>query len=77
MCGMLSTTLQSMIDICDNQYVRLDNIITKTWLKDLMRHYKSLYTAESRADASLLLTQQVSPLIDYIRERLEKQMLSR
>ena len=44
--GMLSTTLCSMIDLCDSQYVRLDAIITKTWLKDLMRHYKTLYTAE-------------------------------
>ena len=46
LAGMMSTTLCSMIDVCDSQYVRLDTILTKQWLKDLMRLYRTLYSSE-------------------------------
>ena len=47
LAGMMSTTIGSLIESCDNQYVRLDQIITKQWLKDLMRLYRTLYSSES------------------------------
>ena len=58
LAGMMSTTLCSMIDVCDSQYVRLDTILTKQWLKDLMRLYRTLYSSEQAStNKSFFLTQ--------------------
>ena len=77
LAGMMSTTLCSMIDVCDSQYVRLDTILTKQWLKDLMRLYRTLYSSEQAStNKSFFLTQQLSPLIEHMRERLRVQALS-
>ena len=43
-----------------------------------MRLYRSLYSAESTIDLkNFFLTQQISPLIEFMRERLHKQQIGR
>lgn len=56
--GMASTTLCSLIELCDSQYVQLDSVLTKQWFNELTRLYKILYSSESKGDqCSLILTQ--------------------
>ena len=51
--------------------------MTKQWLKDLMRLYRTLYSSEQAStNKSFFLTQQLSPLIEHMRERLRVQALT-
>ena len=72
LAAVMAKSLCAMIETCDLQYVRLEQILTKEWLRDLMRFYRRLLDSD---DSSLLHTQKVSPLIEFMRERLQVQAL--
>lgn len=71
--GILAATLSSVIDVCDKQYVRLEEILTKEWYRLFMQDYARLYSIETAlADDIYQFSAQISPLTQNLIDRLKR-----
>ena len=63
-----------MIKLCDEQYVRLETILNKQWMKQFIANFGKLYMAEDAKMAKTYsLTTAIKPLFDLLLERLKLQ----
>ena len=68
----LSEIMISLINLCDEQYLRLESILTKPWTKQFISTFGKLYMAEDAKMAKdYSLTTQIKPLFDLLLERLK------
>ena len=74
MAVKLSEMLYGLIDLCDEQYIKLESTLTKPWIKHFISSYGRLFNAENTERAKdFNFTSQFKPLFDLLLERLKLQ----
>ena len=65
MAGPLAKALNLAVELCDMQYVGLEDIITNQWLKKFMGAYQKLYQAEDMGEGKKFrFSRQFLPLVE-------------
>ena len=65
--GTLVDALNSIIDLCDMQYVKLESILTKDWCSALFTAKADLESIENlSADKEVCFSQLISPLTEHL-----------
>ena len=65
MAGPLAKALNLAVELCDMQYVSLEDIITSPWLKKFMGAYHKLYQAEDNSEGKeFRYSRQLLPLVE-------------
>ena len=75
--GILAATLSQTVDLCDKQYVRLEQVLNKPWLRHFMQTYEKLYKAEESLEGrKFYFSRQISPFVEHLTERIKLQSKS-
>ena len=77
----LSEAFKQLIQICDQQYVQITNVVNKSWIKQLVSAFSRLYQSEAAdmataSQSDFNFTRQIKPLIDYLLDRIKMQTSS-
>lgn len=63
-----------MVRLCDQQYVQLNLVVNKPWVKSVVTAFNKLYKAEDATDEKeFTYTRQIKPLVDFLLDRIKMQ----